>query len=72
MKVLASEFHPMRGHVEDGATIIFSDKTTAELKITMNGWALVGADGVCLCRPISCANELTRQILAIDDLRATA
>lgn len=37
-----TEFHPMRGHVIEGALVTMDNGDTLKLRATMNGWVLDG------------------------------
>lgn len=59
MKVKASEFHPMRGHVDQGIEVVYQDKPPAFVKSDMRGWSLVDGEGHRLAGPGLSAYELT-------------
>lgn len=44
MKTTQDEFHPMRGHVEDGCIIHMRNGDDVTLKNTMRGWQLFIGD----------------------------
>jgi hypothetical protein len=67
MKVHAKDFHPMRGHVEDGAVVMFSDGSELTLRSSMRGWKLIDQAGVpAFAEEIPSAFELTRLIVERD------
>lgn len=43
--VTASQFTPLKGHVQDGTVVRFDDGTLLTVKGTMSGWSLVGLSG---------------------------
>lgn len=70
--VLASEFHPMRGHVDDGVRVKFGDGYTVTVRNTMRGWTLVSDAGRELIVPTNNANTLASEIQRIDGYHARA
>ena len=53
MKIKASEFHPMRGHMEDGKEIVLSSGKVLTLKSAWMGWKLMDG-GQCVCQSNNC------------------
>jgi hypothetical protein len=51
--VAADSFHPMRGHVADGAVVLFADGSTMTLSNTMRGWTLLDDQGRQAFNPIA-------------------
>ncbi len=46
-----AEFHPMRGHVFDGATVLCDNGDVLTIKAIMPGWQLVDQNGNQLWMP---------------------
>ena len=46
MQTTTDQFHVMRGHVADGCEIIAPSGKKFTLSATMNGWEIVGPDGL--------------------------
>lgn len=57
-------FHPLRGHVFDGATIRMRDGTVWTLKATLRGWSLQRADGSDVLPSTDNADDLTSAIVS--------
>jgi hypothetical protein len=64
MRVEANHFHPMRGHVEDGCVVVFSDGRELTIKSDWPGWHLVDKDGRQVGEKASGAYDLVSVILA--------
>lgn len=45
MKTTQDDFHPMRGHLEDGTQIEMRNGDTLTIKAVTAGWQLVDQDG---------------------------
>lgn len=45
MKTTQDDFHPMRGHLEDGTQVEMRNGDTLTIKAVTAGWQLVGPDG---------------------------
>jgi hypothetical protein len=65
----ASSFHPMRGHVEDGAIVRFDDDSRATIRSSMKGWRLLDPDGADLIAPTDSAMILTCEIVRLNSER---
>lgn len=61
-EIMARDFHPMRGHVEDGARIKFDDGYSATLVNKMKGWTLVSDAGRELFAPVNNATVVAQEI----------
>lgn len=63
MKVTASEFHPMRGHVFAGVEVVYPDSRSVFVTSDMRGWSLVDSEGRRLAGPDLSAYELTEAVI---------
>ena len=68
--VNASEFHPMRGHVEDSTRVRFQSGEELTVRSAMRGWMLVDAERAISMGPFDGAQELTRAIVQHDSATA--
>ena len=62
----AKDFHPMLGHVEDGAIVRFDDGSKAIIKASMNGWRLVNEVSADLIVPVSGAYAVLDEIVRLN------
>lgn len=56
-------FHPMRGHMVDGAKITMANGEVLTLHSVLRGWELRGEGGVALGAPSADAYEITGRIV---------
>lgn len=64
--ISAKAFHPMRGHVEDGAEVLFSDGRRLTIKAGgVGGWNLVDTEGHVVAAADG-AFDLTAQIVKLE------
>lgn len=69
--VEAKNFHPMRGHVEDGTEIIFPDRMSIWIRPVTRGWILADSEGKTIFGPFDSAQDLTAQIVWLEQGVAT-
>lgn len=63
MTVSYGEFHPMRGHVQDGTQILYSGYSLF-VRGTLRGWVLRDEDGATVGGPFQDAYTLTQAVLS--------
>lgn len=67
MQVEAKNFHPMRGHVEDGMQVVFKDGSILTVRCSgVVGWALFNKLGDRVTETTNDAFTLTRQIVELE------
>lgn len=66
MIIDAKQFHPMRGHMEDGAIVRFDSGRRLTLNQTMRGWTLSDDQGARVFGPAGSAHEVTAAIVKMD------
>ena len=60
MKTTTAQFHPMRGHVEDGYIIVAPNGNDYTLKNTMRGWVVVNnKDGLPVSGNLQSAHDVS-------------
>jgi len=65
--IKASLFHPMRGHVDAGNQVLFSDGRVLTIKSAGNGgWALFDKDGKQVGDSADGAHALTTLIVSLE------
>jgi hypothetical protein len=62
----AAHFHPMRGHVEHGASVLFSDGRALTVKSVTGGWGLFDDKGRQVGETADGAYTLTTQIVKLE------
>lgn len=58
VKTTQDEFHPLRGHMEDGAEIVMRNGTTLVLRAVMSGWQLYDKQGREFGSPTASAHDI--------------
>lgn len=59
-----NEFHPMRGHVDDGVNVRMNNGDICTVRASMRGWELIRTDGSRHGEPTTNANIFTCIVLA--------
>lgn len=70
--VLASGFHPLRGHVADGIRVKFQSGEELTVRSSMRGWKLVNDSTGSELGPFEGAIDLTVAIVRYDQSPASA
>jgi hypothetical protein len=58
-------FHPMRGHVADGTTVLMNDNTVWTISASMRGWKITDSAGRTIGTDLS-AYQVADEICSAD------
>ena len=63
MNATQQNFHPMRGHIADGNTILCDDGEVLTISNTIHGWKLTNKKGEQVGRPTHDGGQLTQYVI---------